>query len=37
MGGLTGTSHGTDMFMDTALNLPLDKLIVSWLDATLGK
>ena len=31
------SSHGTDMFMDSALNPPLDKLIISWLDTTLGK
>ena len=30
------TSHGTDMFRDSTLNPPLDKLIISWLDTTLG-
>ena len=31
------SSHGTDMFLDSSLNPPLDKLIISWLDATFGK
>ena len=26
-------SHGTDMFSDSSLNPPLDKLIISWLDS----
>ena len=30
-------SHGTDMFSDTSLQPPLDKLIISWLDTTFGK
>ena len=31
------TSHGTDMFTDSALNPPLDKLILSWLDTSFRK
>jgi alpha-beta hydrolase superfamily lysophospholipase len=31
------TSHGTDMFRDSTLNPPLDKLIISWLDTTLKR
>jgi alpha-beta hydrolase superfamily lysophospholipase len=30
-------SHGTDMFSDTSLQPPLDKLIISWLNTTFGK
>ena len=30
-------SHGTDMFSDSSLQPPLDKLIVSWLNTTFGK
>jgi acetyl esterase/lipase len=29
--------HGTDMFSDSLLQPPLDKLIVSWLNTTFGK
>lgn len=31
------TSHGTDMFSDSSLQPPLDKLIISWLNPTFGK
>jgi pimeloyl-ACP methyl ester carboxylesterase len=30
-------SHGTEMFSDTSLNPPLDKLIISWLNTAFGK
>jgi dienelactone hydrolase len=30
-------SHGTDMFSDSSLQPPLDKLIISWLNASFGK
>jgi len=30
-------SHGTDMFSDSSLQPPLDKLIISWLNTTFGK
>ena len=30
-------SHGTDMFSDSSLQPPLDKLIISWLNAAFGK
>lgn len=31
------SSHGTNMFLDRSLNPPLNKLVISWLDATFGK
>jgi pimeloyl-ACP methyl ester carboxylesterase len=31
------SSHGTYMFLDKSLNPPLNKLVISWLDATFGK
>jgi dienelactone hydrolase len=30
-------SHGTDMFSDSSLQPPLDKLIISWLNTAFGK
>ena len=31
------SSHGTNMFLDRSLNPPLNKLVISWLDATFGQ
>jgi hypothetical protein len=31
------SSHGTDMFLDSSLNPPLNKLIILWLNAAFEK